>query len=650
MINSKTVMPKGEAMLFLLLVIGLALLFEYNHILFMPPQSVHDWRQADCASFAMTYYQHGMHFFEPKVYNMLLSDGNAVGEFPVLYYLVAILYKLFGPHLFLFRLTFTLIFVSGLFSLFSVVKQLTGSSFYSFLLPLLLFSSPLIMFFANNFLCDVSALSFALAGFSRILKYRSGQRMRDFWWSMFFFTLAALLKLNSAICFIGVMGMFCIEFAGWARFGKENNRMFMHGGKNIMGFAAALLLIVAWYSWAIYYNDSHNTSFLGTKTWPGWPIWEASSGDLLSTFTALFRYSAEIFAFATSFLLPVLFLFILLNRKALDPFIYGVLLVASLGVALFIFIFFVGIRDNIYYCVNLMLLPVLVFIASLMIVKEKYRPVFESVYLKAALVVLLLLNVIHVREKLRDFYHDGKEHYQAKKTFYHPEFRNFIDNKIGIGVDDKVISYPDQTPDVTLNFIERQGWSGYNGPADTAAVSNNIRKGAKYLILCDLTILGNPGMSAFSGDFAGNFWEMYVYRLPSAQNIKPWKDSSFTVRVKDHFIGPGAGEKKYLSAQTDSASSEVYTLVRLYGDRYAIKTKEGTYWSADFSAGGELTASTRWIANWESFHLVPKGNNKFVLKGYNEKFLCIPAGNGGQISCTADVPGQAEVFEFIYRK
>ena len=36
------------------------------------PHSMHNWRQSDCVIFAM------MNYFEPKVFNMLVGEGNAL--------------------------------------------------------------------------------------------------------------------------------------------------------------------------------------------------------------------------------------------------------------------------------------------------------------------------------------------------------------------------------------------------------------------------------------------------------------------------------------------------------------------------------------------------------------------------------------------
>jgi hypothetical protein len=635
-----------QTAILLFLIVVLSLVFEYNHILHMAPQSMHDWRQADCASFAMMYFDHGMNFFEPKVFNLLMGGGHAAGEFPILYYFVAILYKIFGPHELIYRLVFSLIFFVGLLNLGKVVKRLLDSLFCFFLIPLLVFSSPLLMFFGNNFLCDASALSFVFVGLNFILKYRDTQKILPFWLSMLFFLLAALLKLNSAICFVAIAGLFFFEFAGWATFGKQAQKMFVHLRSNIIGFALVLILLVAWYKFAIYYNELHFTSFLGTKSWPGWPIWEASNENFLKTVNAYVAYSDQIFSFATSFLLPLLLLFILLNRKYLDSMIFGILLLSTIGVALFVCIFFVGIYENIYYCVNLMILPVLIFISSLMIVKAKFSQVFHSPYFKMILAIVLASNIYHSKDMLKTYYHNGKEHYKSNLNFYKPEFRRFIDS-IGIKKTDLVISYPDKTPDVTLNLIGRQGWSEYNGSMDTTTINNWIAAGADYLILSDITLLSNPAIRKQADNFVANFDNIFVYKLASGPKAELKEPKDFIVRTKDKFVSQLQGEKKYLFSNSDSLAALRFSLIHLYNDNVAIKTQENTYWSIDLSLGAEATSFTPWIANWETFQLVKKEANKFALKGYNGKYLSVVSSANNQLICISDSIGKSELFEFI---
>lgn len=56
------------------------------------------WRPADLASIAMNYYRNGFHFLYPQIYWGGNGPGYVEMEFPLIPYLTALLYKLFGVH------------------------------------------------------------------------------------------------------------------------------------------------------------------------------------------------------------------------------------------------------------------------------------------------------------------------------------------------------------------------------------------------------------------------------------------------------------------------------------------------------------------------------------------------------------------------
>ena len=151
---------RNGTLLFLILVAALSWLYGYHEIIFKRPQSVHYWRQADCASLALNYYQHGMEFFKPQTHN-LTSNGGTTGnastsETPLLYYTVAVMYHVFGYHEYLYRLLNTLLFLTGLYYLYRLSSNVLRSQFWSTLLPLLVFTSPVLVYYGNNFLSNCS--------------------------------------------------------------------------------------------------------------------------------------------------------------------------------------------------------------------------------------------------------------------------------------------------------------------------------------------------------------------------------------------------------------------------------------------------------------------------------------------------------------
>mgnify|MGYP005849226601 CR=1 FL=1 len=95
---------------------------------------------------------------------MVVPAEKTAGEFPGLYFFIALLWKLFGYHEYIFRVVNTLIAFLGLFALFRTLQMIIDNLFYSLTLSLLLFTSPIFAYYANNFLTDVPALSMALIG------------------------------------------------------------------------------------------------------------------------------------------------------------------------------------------------------------------------------------------------------------------------------------------------------------------------------------------------------------------------------------------------------------------------------------------------------------------------------------------------------
>lgn len=506
---------KGEIVL-LLTLFALGWFYGYGDSMFYMPQSTDIWRQSDCASFALNYFQDGMNFFKPHVHHCLnpKADGCAAGEFPLIYYAVAILYKLFGVNVFLFRLTNTIIFVFGLLALYKIVYHFLNDRFYAFILPVLLFSCPIIAFYANNFLSDVSSLSFTFMAWYQALKYKKDQRRINFILSMLFFTIAMLLKANSAISFFTLGCIFFIELNNWNTF-NSGKKIFNSVALNIAGFATAAVIAMAWYKWAIAYNSEHQTIFLGTQSWPGWPIWEVSDANYVSTLTSMFFNANSLFNIFTTAIFLFALVFVIANRSVLTDFMFGIYLLLLTGSLLFLLYFFVGFRNQAYYYINLMPFPVFTFIMALYIVKVKYENVYQSLIFKLMVLGILILNIQHTSFELTNsFYNGGWRHSQLSSTLYEDEFRAFLDSKVP--QEEKVISIPDGTPNSSLYVLNRKGWSNYGFPSstvDSVTMVDFINKGAAYLITTEETEADAKVLQPFKKKEVGTYKNVRIYSL-----------------------------------------------------------------------------------------------------------------------------------------
>ena len=206
---------KKPQLLFILILFLVALFFGYQQIIFNRPQSIHKWRQADAASLALNYYQNGMHFFAPEV-NNLTSDGGTSGkcmtsEVPILYYSTAILYKVFGYHDFLFRLLNTLLFFFGLFYLFKTIFLLSKDTFWSIALTLLIFSSPVLVYYGNNYLSNSTAFAFTLVGWYFFIRFLMEKQRRLFYISLVIFFCAAMFKVTALFSLFAIAGVYLLE-------------------------------------------------------------------------------------------------------------------------------------------------------------------------------------------------------------------------------------------------------------------------------------------------------------------------------------------------------------------------------------------------------------------------------------------------------
>ena len=88
--------------LFIAILIVIAFLYNQPKYLDYAPRSTHQWRQSDAYSMTLNYYHGGMDFFSPAIHLQQSNQGKAVGEFPIIYYVNAMIWHLTGPSFFVF--------------------------------------------------------------------------------------------------------------------------------------------------------------------------------------------------------------------------------------------------------------------------------------------------------------------------------------------------------------------------------------------------------------------------------------------------------------------------------------------------------------------------------------------------------------------
>ena len=99
---------------------------------------------------------------------------------PLLYYAVSILYRVFGYQEFLYRLLNTIIGFIGLFCVFKLSRYILEDNIPSFIIPIILFTSTVFVFYINTYITDGTALAFALMGLYQFYKYYLNKNFKHF--------------------------------------------------------------------------------------------------------------------------------------------------------------------------------------------------------------------------------------------------------------------------------------------------------------------------------------------------------------------------------------------------------------------------------------------------------------------------------------
>jgi hypothetical protein len=503
---------------FLILLLTLALVYDYPGMLLKRPQSIHHWRQSDCASLALNYYQHGMHFFQPETHNLTSDKGTtgnvAPSEIPIGYYFIACLYWIFGYHDFIYRLLNTLIFLTGLFYLFKAFSLFLKSFFWSAFLTLLFFTSPVLVYYGNNFLTDSSALAFALIAWYFFLQYYKHGKETTYYISMFFFLLAGAFKITALISLAAILCLFLTEVVGIAKF-RNGERLFRKPTIQGLPFVIIGAIIGGWVVYAKYYNAIHGTGYFSTGIFPVWELNEHGIKEVLKC--VRIHWVNQYFLPATLYVFGAVFLFNLVFFSKQSKLLITSLLFIFVGTILYILLWFQTFQNHDYYTLNLYILLIINGITFAWLVNKHFEKNFNLIYVKIAFFVFFVVNVVHAQKQMHFRYYGWPSEYPSYKDYHTitPYLRS-----LGISKDDTVVCLPDDTH-FTLYLMNQKGWTHcYSLNYDSVSVAKSISKGAKYLIINGNEMLGRDYIQGFLYHPIGEYGLVHIFKLDNQKQLQ----------------------------------------------------------------------------------------------------------------------------------
>ncbi len=515
-INHICFAPKKSKWVFVIVMLILSFIYNYHEVIFLRPQGIHQWRQCDCLSITMNYYQNDNSFFKPSIH-YLGGDGSGktISEFPVIYYFVAILWKIFGCHEFIFRIINLIIIFSGLFALFKLLEDVLKDTIWAVSVVALLFTSPMLVYYANNFLVNVPAFGFVLIAWFFLWKFYKNEKIKNLYISFFFFTIGGLLKITSSISFIAITIIFLFELFSIYSF-KNGGKIFRYPQRQILPFLCVILVLLIWYFYAHNYNEKYNRGLFLIGILPIWDLDTQQIHKILLAVKEHIKWSY--FREGVHLILGTLFFLILIYYKKVNKFLLFLMILISLGFFSFLILFFQAMESHDYYIINLLILMPIISLTFLLTLKNIHYKMFKSVIFRIIIIAFIIHNVDFARRRMNGRYSGWMNENHLKYTQAFETLTPYI-RSLGIKKEDKVICLPDNSVNITLYLMNQKGWTNFGDLTDSIKIINKINRGAKYLFIYDKELYKKKSIQPFIINRMGKYKNIDIYSLENI-NIK----------------------------------------------------------------------------------------------------------------------------------
>lgn len=466
-------MKKIYKYLYFLIVISIFIYLGLYKIWHFLPQSTHQWRQTDSASFMLEYYNNGLNIFQPGIMNLMNGDQRTVAEFPIFYYLGAILSKLFFYTEGWLRLLNFIIYTLGFYYFYKWVYQELKSIILSLSITIICFTSPVLLYYSFNMLPDPTGFGFSILAISLIgINETIALNRFNKFLLVFSLSLAGMIKLP--FLFLPIGYYFLSYF-----FLKSADKLLI---KQVL---LGLVFPVCWFFISKYYNGNHNSDYFLSRLMP---IWQCDSEQISAIFNRIKTGWFFDYLSLSSWIILVTGLIFLIYQSITKfsnkLFIWIVSFFGSCSIFLLWFIQFEHHDYYLFFIYPFFMMTL--FYASYFLINK-----FENS--KLILIPLLIFSAFYQLSQAKEIIwnrYDLSSPFQKdclSRVYHHvDEIQDWL-NQIKVGKEDKILNISDGMTNGSLYFLRRHGWNQFNFRAhqqivDKAGMDYFKSIGAKYLV------------------------------------------------------------------------------------------------------------------------------------------------------------------------
>ena len=507
---------------------GFVAIVYYDSVLDKPPMTQHMWRQTDCLSLTKNYAE-GASFWEPKMHVQLgdqNTSGKSAGEFPILYYGIGQFWKFFGESYLSYRLIYLAILFFGVFAFYKTLLLILKNNFWAVSLALLLFTSPVYVYYGVSFLTDAPAFSFVLIALYFFTQYAIQGKQKLLYFSMGFFALGGLIKVSSLIAFLFLFGVLILETLPFQLL--YGYKLFKQRKREWIAFALTLAVIFAWYYYASYYNSIHNFKYTFNSIYP---IWYSSSDELRTLLNDVQHFTSRIFfSRPMLWLLAIIGCFNLFLIKRIPIVAYLANIAILLASACYFVLWASLFRVHDYYYVALLVLFPGILIPFFLYLKGASPRVYNSrvtYFIFSGFLVfniIYCLNIMQLKVNVQDKEYTivGNAKLVNEMKWFHwntiDKEHRFIRiksylNELEITKDKKVIVLPDPSFNTSLYLMDRKGWTNFMNYTTSDQINGLISNGAEFLLIAEPSLLKDPFLQPFLTKKIGEFEGIQLFTL-----------------------------------------------------------------------------------------------------------------------------------------
>ncbi|MFH0894409.1 MAG: glycosyltransferase family 39 protein [Bacteroidota bacterium] len=449
-------MKRSRIFIFFLLIIVVS---TFMHFKQFPKEliSFHSWRQTYTQSTIQNFYEEDMNILNPRINDRGNGDGIFRMEFPLMQWLIACLYKVFGPHLILSRI---FVFIIGLFSLFGIfrlMKTLFKNEIIGMIAAWALCFSPSFFYYTVNPMPDNLALCFSIWAVLLFFQWHQSKKTKLLIAAGILFSLTALCKLPF-ILYYSIPAAYLIILL----IRKKNVKKLLIP---FLFFFSFIIFPAIWYINAIpHWHGNGITAGMADNTLPFSTLLDFWRHTLISTLPELLlNYGSVIF-----FIAGIIYIF---RNKKQNNQLFPVFLIWGIS-ALAYYFFEANMIARVHDYYLFPFLPILFIIVSFG-AYQMYSSGKKG--LKYLTLFLLLILPLFTYLRMIDRWKPDSPGFNKDLLIYKEELRNAVpDNALCIVGND--VSHS-----IFFYYIHKKGWVFYDNWIIGSEIKDMVTKGAKYL-------------------------------------------------------------------------------------------------------------------------------------------------------------------------